>query len=113
MLTINTSISNKSKSLTSAEVETTEGPDLPFSKKCKGEKCLFRFVDEIVKSKNQMVNPIEKARAEVRKYADEEISCKTPLHWWKVNSTLVQYPYLTYCIQGKIHWAKYSHFQTH
>ena len=40
-----------------------------------------------------MANPAEKARAEVRKYTDEEISCETPLHWWKVNST--RYPYLT------------------
>ena len=43
-----------------------------------------------------MVSPAEKARAEVRKYTGEEMymSCETPLHWWKVNST--QYPYLTY-----------------
>ena len=97
MLAINTSTSNESESLTSAEVETTEGPDLPLSKKCrvsKAEKRLLCFVDDIVKSTNQMVSPAEKARAEVRKYTDEEMSCETPLHWWKVNST--RYPYLTY-----------------
>ena len=96
MLAINTSALNKSESLTSAEVETTEGTNLPFSTKCKGVKCLLCFVDDIVKSKNQMFNPAEKARAEIRKYTDEEVSCKTPLHWWRVNSTHVRYPYLTY-----------------
>ena len=97
MLAINTSTSNESESSTSAEVETTEGPDLPLSKKCrvsKAEKRLLCFVDDIVKSTNQMVSAAEKARAEVRKYIDEEMSCETPLHWWKVNST--RYPYLTY-----------------
>ena len=113
MLPINTSISNKSESLTSAEVDSTEGPDLLFSKKCEREKCLLCFVDDTVKSKNQMVNPAEKARAEVRKYTDEEISCKTPLHWWKVNSTCIRYPYLTYHRWGKIPWAKCSSFQPH
>ena len=97
MLAINTSTSNESESSTSAEVHTTEGPDLPLSKKSrvsKAEKRLLCFVDDIVKSKNQMVSPAEKARAEVRKYTDEEMSCEIPLHWWKVNST--QYSYLTF-----------------
>ena len=85
----------------SKEVETTEDLNLPLSKKCKvskAEKCLLCFVNDIVKSKNHMANPAEKTRAEVRKYTDEGISCKTPLHWWKVNST--RYPYLT-CIGKK------------
>ena len=97
MLAINTITSNESESSTSAEVETTEGPDLPLSKKCrvsKAEKRLLCLVDDIVKSTNQMVSPAEKARAEVIKYTDKEMSCETPLHWWKVNST--RYPYLTY-----------------
>ena len=69
---------------------------MPLAKKCKvskAEKRLLCFVDDIVKSKNQIVNPAEQAKAEV-KYTDEEISCETPVHWWKVNST--RYPYLTY-----------------
>lgn len=41
-----------------------------------------------------MVRSTDKARAEVRKYIDEEVSCETPLHWWKVNST--RYSYLSY-----------------
>ena len=93
MLAINTSTSNhdtnKSNLPTSKQVETTEEPDLPLSKKCKvskAEKHLLCFVDDIVKFKNQMANPAEKAKAEIRKYADEEISCETPLHWWKMNS---------------------------
>ena len=89
MLAINISTVHESESATSTEIETTEQPDLSLAKKCKvskAEKCLLYFVD-IVKSKNQMVNPAEKAKAEVRKYTDEEISCETPLHWWKVNST--------------------------
>ena len=105
MLAINTSTSNHDPNefelSPSKEVETTEDPDLPLSKKCKvskAEKRLLCFVDDIVKSKNHMANPAEKARAEVRKYTDEEISCETPLHWWKVNST--RYPYLT-CIAKK------------
>ena len=64
MLAINTSTSNESESLTSAEVKTTEGPDLPLSKKCrvsKAEKRLLCFVDDSVKSKNQMVSPAEKS----------------------------------------------------
>ena len=70
---------------------------MPLSKKyrvSKAEKCLLCFVDDIVKSKNQMVSPAEKVRAEVRKYIDEEASCETSLEWWKMNST--RYPYLSY-----------------
>ena len=47
-----------------------------------------------MKSKNQMVYTAEKARAQVRKYTDEEISCEAPQHWWKMNDT--QNPYHTY-----------------
>ena len=93
-LAINTSTSNhdiyESDLSTSKQVETTEEPDLPLSKKCKVskvEKRLLCFVDDIVKSKNLMANPAEKSRAEIRRYTDEEISCDTPLHWWKMNST--------------------------
>ena len=74
MLAINTSTVHESESATSTEVETTEEPDLPLSKKCKvskAEKRLLCFVDDIVKSKNQVVNPAEKARAEVSKYTEE------------------------------------------
>ena len=89
-LAINTSTSNhdtnKSDLSTSKQVETTEEPDLPLSKKCKVSKAEKRFVNDILKPKNQMANPVEKARAEIRKHTDEEISCETPLHWWKINS---------------------------
>ena len=80
---------------TSEEVETTEDQICLFQcRVSKEEKNLLCFVDDIVKSKNQTVSPAEKARTEDRKLTDKEISCETPLHWWKLNST--QYTYLTY-----------------
>ena len=93
----NTSTSNELETATSTEVEITQESDLPLSKKCKvskAEKRLLCFVDDIVKLNSEMVSPADKARAEVRKYIDEEVSCETPLHWWKVNST--RYPYLSF-----------------
>ena len=83
MLAINNNTSNES---TSAELETAEELDLPLSKKCrvsKAEKRLLCFVDDIIKSKNQMVTPAEKTTAELRKCIDEETSCELPLYWWK------------------------------
>ena len=52
------------------------------SKKCrvsKEGKHLLCFVNDIMKSKNQMVIPAE-ARAQVRKYTDEEMFCEALLH---------------------------------
>ena len=59
-------------------VEEDDSADqLPLSKKCrvsKAEKRLLNFVDDIVKTDKLTQCPAEKARTEVRRYIDEEIS---------------------------------------
>ena len=81
---------------TPMEVEEVEEDELPLSKRCrvsKAEKRLLNFVDDIVKVNKSSQSPAEKARAEVRRYTEEEPSAERPLEWWKINHT--RYPYLS------------------
>ena len=47
---------------------------------------LLNFVHDIV------INQSERARAEVRRYTEEEPSADNPLEWWKKSHT--RFPYL-------------------
>ena len=74
------------------EVEEPDDPDeLPLSKRCH----VFRekVVDDIVKVDKSSHSPSERARAEVRRYTEEEPSADNPLEWWKKNHT--RFPYLS------------------
>ena len=82
-------------SISSMEIED-DSDELPLSKKChvsKAEKKLLHFVGDIVKTNKLTQCPAEKARAEVRRYIDEEASSESPLHWWSTSYT--RYPYLS------------------
>ena len=46
-----------------------------------------------MKVKKSSQGPSEKARAEVRRYTEEEPSADSPLEWWNTNHT--RYPYLS------------------
>ena len=88
--------STASSTGTPMQVEEDEQDELPLSKRCrvsKAEKRLMHFVDDIVKVNKSSQNPSEKARAEVRRYTEEEPSAERPLEWWKTNHT--RYPCLS------------------
>jgi len=54
-------------------------------KRSRGEKQLLKLISDVVHPYSQDQSPSEKARADTRRYMDEEPVDEHPLLWWKKN----------------------------